>query len=454
MHVTIDPVWPDWRPAFTTGAERAALAPLVSGAGSASGPPTLSRVIATGHQAWLWHPGILAKNVAAVHAARRFEATALHVVVDQDAHASLDLDLPVLRDGRLEVASLPLAPADANVPTGSQGPADTGHVLQTLGSARERLGPALAVDLQPLMDAYGAAPPAATLAGQTAAVLGHLMPPGAGPLHLLFATDLARLPWMQRAIARMLEDPGACATTYNDAVGRHPEAGVAPLRRTGALVELPLWSLPWGRPRRRVFAPTDRHTPRLVGPEGEALDAEARLAPRALLLTAVMRAFCCDLFIHGRGGAIYDRVVEAWWPRWFGGQLAPRTTVSADVRLDFDAPVCDRHERDAAVAWRHHLPHNLDRALDLDLEAARRKRDLLAHMDDDRDRRRRAASFQEIHAVNRALAAAHPEAIRAADRRLAEARNGLANHHIALRRDWCFALYPQDDLLALARHFP
>jgi hypothetical protein len=210
-------------------------------------------------------------------------------------------------------------------------------------------------------------------------------------------------------------------------------------------------------------------------------DGSARLAPRALLLTALARAHFCDLFIHGTGGGVYDQVMEAWWQQWVGTPLAPRVTVSADVFLPFDAPVADRDQYNRAVWNLHHLPHNLDRALNnppllrdnqpvddpsapsdgrpldpsslplSDQALIARKRQLLAAMDDDRDRPRRAAAFKEIHHINRVLGEAHPELLQRARADLERGRAGLANRHVAHRRDWCFALYPQRQLQDLDR---
>ena len=67
----------------------------------------------------------------------------------------------------------------------------------------------------------------------------------------------------------------------------------------------------------------------------ESRDGEAMLLmPRALLLTALVRLGMCDLFIHGTGGLIYDRVTEQWFADWLGqaeGSIAPMIGVTAAV---------------------------------------------------------------------------------------------------------------------------
>jgi hypothetical protein len=159
----------------------------------------------------------------------------------------------------------------------------------------------------------------------------------------------------------------------------------------------------------------------------------------------------CDLFIHGKGGWLYDRITEEWWREWAGEELAPMAVVSADVRMDFEAPVADRAAVDRAVWWAHHVPHNVDRATHADGPLAARKRDILAHMDDDRDPRRRAAAFAELHKINARLVEEHPDVIANARLDLERARTGLLNRQVAMKRDWFFGLYPPEKLEELRR---
>jgi hypothetical protein len=124
--------------------------------------------------------------------------------------------------------------------------------------------------------------------------------------------------------------------------------------------------------------------------------------------------------------------------------------VSADVTLPLNAPLAEPAEMRRAQWHSHHLPHNLDRELGLTDADARRKRELLAHMDDDRDPRRRAAAFAELHAINARLATAHADALRQAEERLHLTRVGVANRELVGKRDWSFALYPAERVATLA----
>ena len=425
-------------------------------------------IVATGHQATLWHPGILAKDLAAGHAAGRHDAQPLHLVVDQDEYDPLAVEVPVRRGDRLGIERLQLASVQVGVPPSCQGPVDPVGVRSVCDGVRGEFGDALLVDLDAIVHAFEGAAGAVTLAEQAAVVVGKLREPYAGNLPLVFASQAAALPGFGSVLGRMLREARVCAVEYNAAAAAHPAAGVAPMTITPERVELPLWWLRWGRARQRVYADVAGGDAVLCTAGGERIradveeggplgDGAGRLAPRALLLTALMRRAWCDFFVHGAGGAGYDRVTDRWWAGWAGwaGEvLAPYAAVSADVTMGFDVPVSDGSGLARAVWRAHHLPHNVDRVLEAGSDVppvVLEKRRLLAHMDDDRDRRRRADAFARIHAINRELAAEHREMIESARRAVGSARDGVANRRAALKRDWCFAFYDPADLRELSR---
>lgn len=438
MKLTIRPAISQWSvPAAPP--RRDALASVVNANARRLGTGTLDPdrpIIATGHQAFFWHPGILAKDLAADAAARCRAAQPLHVVVDQDMHEVGVIDLPRVVDDAIVVERLALAATSVDVPTGCQAPArfDLEH---------PRLPRAMS-------EALSGLPACDSLAEQVTAALTRLRSPLIAPMPVIFASQLAQLPAFAAVVEQMLGEARRCVLRYNEAVSAHPRAGITPLLLGRELIELPLWSLTSRRPRRRVFADVGDSRPRLVHEDGRPLDLHTvSLAPRALLLTAIMRSAGCDLFIHGLGGGVYDAVTEQWWANWTGQSLAPRAVVTADLFLPIEAPVADRGELARAVWRMHHLPHNIDREPGVDASAGRRKRDLLDAMAAATDRRQRRALFEALHRLNRDLAAAHPRLLDEAAGQLQRARRGVANWRLALRRDWCFALYPPESLTAL-----
>lgn len=403
------------------------------------------RLIVTGHQAQLWHPGILAKDIAMDVAAERLGARKLHLIVDQDTNEAWRIDVPYVESEHLFVKSMLLANQLPGVPTGYQSPADPEEVKRQLAGMDSEWTVGLMRTLKKL-------PACESLAEQIAIVLAGLKKPFVGDVPFMLVSDLVGWPAFETTVTRMLNEAADCVAAYNEAVSRVPAAGMSPMITSRDFVEVPMWAVRWNEPRRRVFVDLADSEPVFVFDDGELVDRnDFVFLPRALLLTALMRAYVCDLFIHGTGGLIYDRITELWWRNWTGETLAPMAAATADVFLDLGAPVADRADLTQAVWRRHHLPHNLDRALNLNSKAVQRKQELLAHMDDDRDKARRRDTFRELKQINRDLAEQHPTELEQAGRDLELARAGVQNAGIACRRDWCFALYPPESLHELRR---
>ena len=506
MQLTVEPPLNKWQVGVVDGGlshDRAGLFDLINanaqrlGSGALSGQSGKgdggNTVIATGHQAWLWHPGILAKDLAMTVAAARMGAGMFHVVVDQDAHAALQLDLPVIRNKQLSIESVSLGPDDPAIPTACRSSVAAEVITSNLLAAKRRLGDSLAGGLtggvaegiDGVIEAFGGTPSCVTLAEQLTVALARLRRlVGAssgddgrgwgenqcGTLPVVFVSQLTGLSFYQAMLDRMLNDAQRCVSCYNRAAAGRPDAGILPLRVERDRVELPLWLLRWGKPRQRVFADLAGDPALFTLENGQPIEGswspdggwgskgwgEDRsghvLAPRALLLTAVLRRYCCDLFIHGKGGLVYDRVTEVWWQDWLGEALAPMTAVSADLRLEFDVPISDEQAVRDAQWWLHHLPHNIDRLATIPTPlnpTVAEKRAVLSHMDDDRDSHRRARAFKRVHQINRNLVEANPAVITEARRRLEQAQIGVANQQIAGKRDWCFGLYDPAVLSAI-----
>ncbi len=403
------------------------------------------RVVATGHQAYLWHPGILAKYLAMHLAARRLGATMLHVVVDQDVYEPLKLELPRREGDLLTVATVWLGPTLPNVPPACQSAIPLSVMLNNLDAAEVHTTASLVT----LRRAIQQASHQGTLAQQMASILETLLRPWIGEVPRLLASRLMEN--HADLLARMLDDASRCVQAYNTAVRLHPDADIGPLQVQRERVELPLWCLRESQPRQRVYADLSDTRPLLTLEDGkELLIGRDRLAPRALLLTAIMRSRVCGHFIHGLGGGKYDHAAEAWWRLWRNEDLAPMSVATADVHLSFDAPLATRQDLDHALWRTHHLRHNLDRELSLTGSEVQTKRALIAHMNDDRDPARRRAAFHDIHRINRHWSETYASTIEASWVALARARAGWSNRAVANKRDWCFALYDDAQVQALS----
>ena len=404
------------------------------------GLPTGRPIIMTGHQAAFWHPGILAKYLAADAIARTRCGSAAWLVVDQDdPPANTIVAYPVLGPGGvLRRATWDVAAGAPVRPSGID--------FVDAGLAR-------------IADAW-AAHADATPARRVAAALADLMSPLIPPAPTIFATDLCRTQLFGVFVETMAANPETCALAYNAAAAAHPSAGIRPLLADPVQdrFELPLWSmrdatvrerddaptgtLPHGRVsyRNRVYAEDLPRTPRDV------------LAPRALLMTAMMRLAGCDLFIHGTGGGGdgahegYDRVTEAWLAAWrpkgFEGNLAPVRTVTATRLLPLPGGEAPSTGDVAVASWRAHRARH-DPALLGDHAAAAEKSALLDRIAAaPRRSAARREAFLQMHAALERSRHAHADAMHRFDEDAARARALAGNADILADRTWAFPLYP------------
>lgn len=314
-------------------------------------------IIMAGHQPQAWHAGILAKRLVLDGA----DAGRAWVVVDQDSESAGRLRYPGLDAEGVPVArEWAFAPAPPEIPAGALTPADPipappgDAASPAIAHAIDRFGAALSVGTR-----------APSLAMQVADAVESLLP-ASRPCTLIPATTLAATRAFQDLAHRMLVSPESCRRAYNDAAARHPEANIRPLDAE----ELPLWVIHAGAPRERAFAPALRA-------------GTGSLAPRALTMTGVLRWAACDLFIHGTGGAIYDRVTEAWFRSWLDLPLAPAGLATATCLLDPSAfgTAGSTSDRDAAEARARANRARHDPRLAGDGAAADAKSAILAEID-------------------------------------------------------------------------
>lgn len=423
------------------------------------GLPTDCPILATGHQATLWHPGILAKYLSLDAAREATGFAAANVIVDQDVEDFGGFDVPVLRaDGSLAAKRIELAHAKTDVPIALHG------AFQPIAPSRATYaGEFIAHGVERIVSAVEQHTNAPNAARQMAHALEDLMQPWAKPFASVFASDLSSTSLARAIVQHMASDPHACAEAYNRAISDTPETGIPPLLVRDDYVELPLWRVGSDGRRQRAYdsdvhAWLDLHAHRKTT-QSIANENAFMLMPRALLMTAIIRLGLCDLFIHGTGGARYDVIMEQWIKAWLGVRVAPVAVVTATVRLplqhetDTDFISAKRTARKMwhdpaahanAVASSDNLPSDGKRAW-LE-EIARNPRNSLE--------RRRA--YLAMHARLEALREQPPydEAVLEAQQALARARQAARNAVVASRRDWAFPLYPPamiDDLAASIR---
>jgi hypothetical protein len=408
-----------------------------------SGIDPTSVVVATGHQAAIWHPGILAKDLVVGRVCHRLAATVgqavpLHVIADHDANDGGLVRLPALaEDGSLDALGWRLRPAPE------------GRCLRDRLAGRAAAPPphrspipALADRIDAIHAAVDAHADAPSLALQLGLAAADLARPVTGDIPRRSMSSLLQAAVGRAILERMASDPEACIAAHDAAVeadrtrrttrGRLPR-GVARLLDRGGAKELPLWRNT-AEGRRPVLL-------------GEPLDA-ASLRPRALLATALARLAGCDLFVHGLGGGVYDRVMEDWIARWLGEEiaanLAPAIVATATLRLPL--PVERIDDPMTPEAW-HRLRNDPDLASSDD---PTRSAHLAAIDAAPRRSRERRAAYLGLRA---AIAEAHRRGaaqLADAERRMITERRVARSNAIARERTWAFPLHDDSSIAALA----
>jgi len=236
------------------------------------------------------------------------------------------------------------------------------------------------------------------------------------------------------------------------------------LRRRDDLWETPFWFLHEDGLRRGLFARRvgaawqlasgDLELARVHGAR-DVVDWASRLPltvgirPRALTLTMYAR-LASDLFLHGVGGAHYDRVTDAVIER-FHGVRGPRFAVASatlfpDLGLDPGRGGADMDTRAARAVLRDLFWNPQRHGGDPDL--AERKAALIAELLE-APPGRRAQLTREIRAVNEGMARAlEPERERL-ERRVRQAEAEDADLAVLRRRTYPCFLFDPDDMRAL-----
>ncbi len=401
-------------------------------------------VIMSGHQAELWHPGIAAKAMIARAAADNAGGIAAWITVDQDANDPTQIPYPThnLRMATWSLASVPKG-AKASLPA-----VGTREPLRSISAALSDAHPALQSALQRLATTVSKHAASANLAAQFSAAafepLGELARTDA----TILATSLIKTPIFAAALDLMLADPLVCAATYNAAVADVPAARLRPLVATESRIELPLWRLRPGIARTPVFAHDLASIPR------------EQLAPRALLMTALLRAAACDVFIHGTGGGIYDRATDAWWFAWLNSShspspaaqslnehpLAPTAVVTATRRLNFPGVIVPAPEQIDRAVWQAHRSLH-DPAILGDADLATAKRDLANHIAlAPRRSSQRRQLYRQMHALVAQMRTARSSDIAAAKQAADEAIKSRELASVVHARTWPCTYYPRSTL--------
>jgi hypothetical protein len=327
--------------------------------------PAEGPVVLAGHQPQLFHPGVWVKHAALSGLARSTGGQAVNLVVDSDTLNSTALRVPTGTPERPRAAAIEFDDAGTAIPWEERavlnGPLFAGFA--------SRVADAIAgIVPDPFLRAYW---PSVLEAERRSGNLGAAFSQARHAWEGVWGLSTLELPESRVAeffgfrvfVAWLLVHGRRFLRNHNGALEEHRKQfkvrsrnhPVPALAEEGAWVEAPLWIWDRANPRRRrVFAQTrqgevvvsDRETLEVVLPLSEEQSGERaaeavqgiagsgiKLRTRALATTLFARMFLGDLFVHGIGGAKYDRLTDELIRRLFDIAPPAYSVVSATLLL-------------------------------------------------------------------------------------------------------------------------
>ena len=445
---------------------------------------TSEPVIVTGHQPDFIHPGIWAKHVVAHRFAQALGGAAVNLLVDHDLAKTRSLRIPVEREGTWSVVGVPFTEAPGQAFERFP-PLDSAAIDQFEAGVRDGMGDRYTDSQMPrffegVREAEADSWVGRIASGRRAVEAGLGVAISDCRVSEVGITPLMA-DWMLHAerFARSYNRALAAYRTSNRVRGAQrpiPDLVIEPDR-----CELPLWVADTSGRRRRLFVSCEADAivllahDKVIGrmpvagmdarrfPETIAEAAAPwQIRPRALALMIWARLLLADLFIHGIGGAKYDRISDGIIADYYGVEPPAMTCVSATLYLALlGADVSFKRERALRRALRD-LEYNPQRTLDRDGSygpmIAERQRAIAASeslarsVRGDRAARRRA--FERIRELNRMLRDAQEERLASLQSDAEALSRQNAQRRSATARDYFFGLYGRSRLAYLMDRLP
>lgn len=428
------------------------------------------RLILTGHQPELFHPGVWLKYFATEKLARRWQSRSLSFIVDHDAVKSSSLQAPALQPQPHKVE----VPLDV-VPPGM--PYEEWHVgnESKFAGLPDRLnqGGGQAWSLLPVYWRQVLQQSARTQSVPERLSAARRVLERAWGYHNLETTmsSLCQTESFARFAVHLLQSLPRFLEIFSEALKsyrrlHHLRSKTHPfpdLAQDGNWLEAPFWVWRTGATARsRLFVRREESGLALrLGHESapvlggdmvrawQTLEAEGiKVRCRALTTTLFTRLFVADLFVHGLGGGKYDAVTDEVIRRFYGVTPPPFAVVTGTLRLPLPAYATtpDDIRRQKHLLRDHDF--NPQRYLSENEQNTPLLRERQAWVESEPvDRAGRRRRNQTLRRLNRELSDLLLASRDDIERKLERAKIEAAlNATVLRRRDWAFCLYPEDGL--------
>ena len=337
-------------------------------------------IIAAGHQPVNYHAGVARKNAYLAEIVRSGDALGINIIIDTDSGIAAKLTYP--QKSTTDVYSI----GERQLSEGgsvylSQRILDT----DTLSTLFEQINTTTLPDIAPALkrveDQYRLSAADSVVTGLTR-IRRYFE---SNPCYLeLPLTELISLAEASEFLASVINKGEFFHQHFNKELDafrdqRKIKNHANPFPNLGQrqdLLELPFWVIDRrAGSRTALYLRTEVGT--LVSEDGMTLGSKSeakdlfnwsnneqyRLAPRALLITAMLRVLCSDYFIHGLGGARYDafldRLFESYWH-----VKAPKFAVVSETRYLYPELVNQLEQTEHLLASAREIQFHLDKYID------------------------------------------------------------------------------------------
>jgi hypothetical protein len=451
-------------------------------------------IVMSGHQPEPMHPGVWAKNIVVQRAASSLGGVAVNLVADTDHPKSLTLRVPSQLGNDFILHNAPIGSGLAEIPYETQPPTD-GQTLGAAGAAiREQLRDAFDESpMEEIIDALIVESNSQSLACQWTAARRAVEKRFGVEIVDRFVSDLASQDSFRIFAADIMLDARRFAEAYNEAASeyrvrykvRSASRPVPDLAIDADRVEIPFWYCEPGQARRPVYVLSalgeseiwdstrriglleSNYLSRCEDASGAVRSAtNGYLRPKALALTLYSRLFLADLFVHGIGGAKYDRVADLICEKFYRIEPPAMACVTATLRLPIPMRPVDPANLAALRHRRRDLRFNPDRYLtdgqrgDERVESMLKRRSALIDESLELRRNRRFSRierrnvFRHIRACNGDISALLGDERTRTDASIDRILEDLEFNKLAGGREYFFGLYPEEKLRQLLDSLP
>lgn len=439
----------------------------------------------TGHQPVLFHPGVWIKNFLVDDLAAASAGTGLNLIVDTDAADDAGLDVPAWDGHALTMSRRQIVHAPGpDAPFESIDPPDAAHMTEVCR--------AITADLHTLPDKSASRTFSAFCDGlqvceRMSRSLGELLA-CARRAHEASSTSYLELPGSAQAqsdefllfFLDIAERIDAFRHLYNESldeyrIGREIRSAANPfpnLAVDGPLTETPFWLMDPSGLRATLWLKQESDISLVCHADGCKVELargqfEANIAalrdrgiqvrPKALVLTLFNRMFVSDLFVHGMGGAKYDRITDEIARRYYG--VEPPSYLAATATMWLPAGV-DTPPDNQLQELRHRirtLEHNPEKMADDPLldpsvrpqiaALAAEKAELVGKIEQAGANKKELGS--RIRRINAGLGGLLRPVREAAEREAAAAERADASNRVARHRDFPFCYWSASEVSRL-----